>query len=501
MNFTEALMDEHLLGQFLRPDPSSWRGLFALARAIDALPPEPQDAEIFSKCAGREWPEKQARELWVNGPRRIGKTFIAALLGLFYGAIKKHKLGPGETARVLIVSPSVNQSKVVKGYLSEFFKAPMFRNLVLRENSREIILKRNRSICVLSGNPKLVRGFSASAVIIDEISFIRADGVNAGEELLRSLRPALARSQGLLICLGSPGIKQGPMYQVCERHYGRNGSDILVWWVKDARLMNPTLSEAMIAKAFEDDPVGAMSEWGGEFRADVALLFSDELITACVDRGINFFPMGGGPLAESHLSAFVDVASGSGSDSMVLCIAGCRADGVRVLDFIREVPPPFNPEEVVRHFCEVLKSYGIASVRGDAYGGRWVSERFLSEGISYIPSEKTRNDIYSEILVLANSGKVALPDDPRLLQQLSRLQRYASRSGKVTFDVPTHVSDDVCNAACGALVFAVDPVCQFDASDPEAVSGLLCDRPAQKYDREFGSPPVAGVWNWKYELW
>jgi hypothetical protein len=67
----------------------------------------------------------------------------------------------------------------------------------------------------------------------------------------------------------------------------------------------------MIAKAFEDDPIGAASEWGGMFRADVALLFSDELIAACVDRGrgINFIPVGGGPLADSHWSEPLPVDS------------------------------------------------------------------------------------------------------------------------------------------------------------------------------------------------
>jgi hypothetical protein len=60
--------------------------------------------------------------------------------------------------------------------------------------------------------------------------------------------------------------------------------------------------------------------------------------------------------------AFCDPSGGS-SDSMTLAIAH-HDDGVAVLDCVREVRAPFQPEAVVEDFCKTLASYGVAKVTG-----------------------------------------------------------------------------------------------------------------------------------------
>jgi hypothetical protein len=68
---------------------------------------------------------------------------------------------------------------------------------------------------------------------------------------------------------------------------------------------------------------------------------------------------------------------------MTLAIAHCEANGVAVLDCVREVRPPFSPDSVVEEFATLLKSYGISRVTGDAYAGEWPRERFSVHGITY----------------------------------------------------------------------------------------------------------------------
>ena len=50
---------------------------------------------------------------------------------------------------------------------------------------------------------------------------------------------------------------------------------------------------------------------------------------------------------------------------------------------------------------------------GDRYAGEWVAEAFRNKGIHYRPSEKSKSDIYVDLLPLLNSGAVALLDHER----------------------------------------------------------------------------------------
>ena len=151
--------------------------------------------------------------------------------------------------------------------------------------------------------------------------------------------------------------------------------------------------------------------------------------------------------------AFCDPSGGS-QDSMTLAIAH-HENGRALLDLVLERRPPFSPKAVVKEFVATLKQYSISSVTGDRYGGEWPRERFREHGISYEPSEKTKSEIYGEVLPSLNSGKVELLDNARLLSQLRGLERRTSRSGRDTIDHSPGGHDDVANAAAGALMLAL----------------------------------------------
>ena len=85
---------------------------------------------------------------------------------------------------------------------------------------------------------------------------------------------------------------------------------------------------------------------------------------------------------------------------------------------MREHRPPFSPEAVVSEFAELLKQYQITKVEGDRYAGEWPREQFRKNGVSYEPAEKTKSEIYLELLPAVNSGKVELLDNLRLVTQL-----------------------------------------------------------------------------------
>ena len=47
---------------------------------------------------------------------------------------------------------------------------------------------------------------------------------------------------------------------------------------------------------------------------------------------------------------------------------------------------------MVSEFAELLRQYGIGTVRGDRYAGEWPREVFRKRGITYAPTKWTKAD-------------------------------------------------------------------------------------------------------------
>ncbi len=60
----------------------------------------------------------------------------------------------------------------------------------------------------------------------------------------------------MLIRISSPYRKAGLLYEKWRDHYGKNSDDVLVIRAP-SKLLNPTLPQHVIDRAFEDDPVSA----------------------------------------------------------------------------------------------------------------------------------------------------------------------------------------------------------------------------------------------------
>jgi hypothetical protein len=79
---------------------------------------------------------------------------------------------------------------------------------------------------------------------------------------------------------------------------------------------------------------------------------------------------------------------------------------------------------------------------------------FRKQGLQYVEADRTKSDLFVEMLPVLTSGRAQLLDHDRLVAQLLSLERRTGAGGKDTITHPRDTHDDVANAVAGALVKA-----------------------------------------------
>jgi hypothetical protein len=452
VNILGATRDPQLFGPWFK-NRASWASWFAFLASLFALPMTPEQLAIFQQCTGRIYPPASpVTEAWLSCGRRAGKSFVLALTAVYLATFRDWRpyLQRGERATILVIACDRRQARVILRYVSGLLaNISLLSGMIEREKQESFDLSNSVTIEIQTASFKTTRGYTIAAALCDEIAFWPSDDAAEPDyEVLDALRPGMATLPGaMLLCASSPYARKGALWDAWRRHFGKENDPVL-FWKAPTRSMNPTVSQSIIDAALERDPAAAAAEWLAEFRQDVEAFIAREVVEAAVIPDLFELP----PVSGKHYLAFVDPSGGS-SDSMTLAVA--HRDGDRgVLDCLREVRPPFSPDDVVAEFSALLKTYRLHNVVGDRYGGEWPAERFRVHGIKYEASEKTKSQLYGEVLPLINAGRVELLDHPRLIAQLCGLERRTARGGRDSIDHTPGGHDDVANVGAGALVAA-----------------------------------------------
>ncbi|WP_363347431.1 hypothetical protein [Methylocystis echinoides] len=472
-----ALESEHLLGRVM--GGVSREAMRAVLLASQGEELTESEGEHYRKLTSRDAsPTEPVSELHIFAGRRSGKSSGCAALAVYAAALCDYsdRLSPGERGVVLLIAENQKQAKILLNYIVGIFdSSPALSKLIVGRTQTSLSLNNRIDIEVRSADFRGLRGLTLICAIGDEICHWRSDySSNPAEEIIIAVRPGLITTGGQLITIGSPYSKTGFGYNTWRKHFGPHGEDPQVLVANGATLdFNSTIPQREIDRAIKDDPAAAQSEWLGQWRQDVEAFISREVVEACVIP--NRFELPKTPLAYYH--AFCDPSGGSGDD-MALAIAH-RENNVVVLDVLRTIKPPFNPDEATYEFAQILKAYGCMSVLGDRYGGEWPSQRFSAHGINYVHSEKTKNEIYVQALPLLMGQRCELLDSQKLISQLSSLERKCSRGGRQSIDHPPSGHDDAANAACGALALA---------------GGWADDFNLDEYVRAYGTDDIVRRW-------
>ncbi|MHC1763746.1 MAG: hypothetical protein AB9869_05480 [Verrucomicrobiia bacterium] len=405
--------------------------------------------------------------------RRSGKSRISSIIGAYEALFGGHetRLAKGESGVIPIISPSRYQSSIVWKYLQAIFDTPILKQEVAecRESYQTMLLRNGLEIRILTGDWRTVRGPSIVCTILDEICFFgltEESKVRSDTELVRALRPALLTTGGRMIAISSKYSRKGWAYSTWLRQHGSNQgvspSFVSNWstlvWDCPSRVMNPTLSEAEIAKEYEEDPAAARSEFGGEWRDDVSEFVPRSLVEALVVRGRQEL------LPHSKLTYFgFSDLSGGRHDDAALAIAHKEGRNV-ILDLAKLWKAPFNPHSVVAQQADELKRFGLHRVTGDNYSAEFVAEAFRAAGIRYSQSTLPKAELYRELLPRLCSAEIELLDSEDLIDQIASLERRTRSGGKDIIDHPPGGRDDLANTVAGVASGVVARVIRVGAA-------------------------------------
>jgi hypothetical protein len=460
----QASSDPNLLGNALPGD--SWKPWRTLLIAMMGEPLTDDERVLFKELTGRDRePGVRCEEFVAAVGRRGGKTEAAATLVVYVSGCCEHpELVPGEIGTCLIIAADQEQATICLNRIEAKFRtSPLLKQLIASTTAKQIRLTNGIVIQVRASDYRRVRGTTLVCAIGDECCFWTSaeGGNNPDTEIVAALRPALATTSGMLALISSPYAKRGELHSLYKKHYGPAGDPLILVAKAATRVMNPSLPQSVIDRAYERDPVVAAAECGAEFRSDVSNYIDREIIDACVAKGM-FERLAA---ASIHYSAFVDPSGGS-SDSYT-CAIGHRdaSNGMVYVDAVRELRAPFSPEIATAELSVLLKSYRVSKVFGDHYAGAWPAEAFGKHGIGYEGSALPKSQLYSAFLPLLNSGMVELPDNPRLINQLASLERRTARGGRDSIDHPAGGGhhDDVANVVAGFAVHANDASANYSA--------------------------------------
>jgi hypothetical protein len=450
MTIIQACESPEIFGPWFK-DRKTWAAWFAFLKVLFGLALDEPELALFQKFTGRTtpWAAGYLEATLIIG-RRGGKSLVLALIAAFLAAFYDWSpyLTGGERGTIVIVAADLKQGRAIFRYLKEMLSIPLLAGLIERETASSVDLSNGISVEILAANFKTVRSYTLVAGLADELAFWPTDEglANPDSEIIGAMRPAMATiPKAMMFKASSPYARRGELWEDYRKYHAKDGADVLVWQAS-TKEMNPTVPDSFLAKEYEKDPAKAEAEYGARFRTDIESFVSPEVVDACITPGRFEIP----PIDGAFYTAFADPSGGS-ADSFTIAISHRERELV-VLDAVREIKPPFNPDQVVADFAALLKTYRVSSVTSDRYAGVWVRDRFSAYGIECNQAAKPKSDLYRDLLPILNSGGLELLDLPRLKSQLIGLERRTARSGRDSIDHAPGANDDVANAVAGAVV-------------------------------------------------
>lgn len=291
MNIIQALRDPDVFGALPAfRDLSTWSKWIVFLKSCYGLALDVEELAVFQHHTGRavyDPPPGGWSEVAAVVAMQAGKSRIAALLAAFEAMVAEPEPDGTPVYALLVAQDQRASVAVLMAYTKSMFRlVPALAAMVEVDLDERIRLTNGITIVAYPCRVAAIQGLRARVAICDELAYFRTADLNLPQdtEMLRALRPWLATTHGKLITISSPYAQAGALWDLHRQHFGRAGSNVLVWQ-GSAMEMNSTLSEDYLERMKQDDFELYRSACLGEFRMGLASLFDPEALEACVESG------------------------------------------------------------------------------------------------------------------------------------------------------------------------------------------------------------------------
>jgi hypothetical protein len=408
-------------------------------------------------------PATRPAELLVLSGIRTGKSLLAAALAVRAAlTCDLSRLRPGETARVSVLSLTVDLGRVVFDHIAGTVAArPALRALMVGEPTSDSVTLRHPSgreveIKVVAGaraGASLVARWSAGCVFDEAPRMLgEEDGVvnydHARRAVLGRLLPGAQ-----LVAIGSPWAPRGPVYEAVQEHAGKPTAQLVVVRAP-APAMNPVWwSPARVEALRVQDEQAWRTDVLGEFAdPDTSLLSSVE-----IDRATRKGPLvlgrhgslckgatcGGCEDGHTYVAA-MDAGTRGNAWTLVVVTRKRAADGrlytcvVLAKQWQGSKADPLDPDKVLAEVARIVAGYGLEHVWSDQLAPDFMRSIGRRHGLTVCIETVTaprKVEIFESLRMRLADNGLEIPDDPPFRADLLSIRKRVTMNG-IAIELP-----------------------------------------------------------------
>ncbi len=362
--------------------------------------------------------------------RQTGKTTTIATKAIHYAYTN-----PKTTT--LIISPSLRQSIIMfDKILALTTQNPLLTKSITRKTRTTIELTNNSRIIALPCSENLLRGYTAQLAICDEAAFIPE------KTITQIIFPMLSTTNGTAIFLSTPWGKDHFFY----RAFVNPAYSIHKIKSAECPLITPKFLEEMRQNMTRE---AYLMEYEAEFIEALNSYFSQDLIRKCVELAEKL----GLELCLSierdfpHGEYYAGVDFGKLQDHSVLAVVKVEDNTIKLF-YVYEFPLETTYTQVIGHLARANEKFSFQKTLVDQSGvGEPILEEIRNQGIDCVKGVKftaeTKEKLLSWLKIVMEQGKLAIPYERRLCQQINEQQYSYSKNGRLQFNHPANSKDDM----------------------------------------------------------
>ena len=374
-----------------------------------------------------------SKRIVLRWARQTGKTFILAARMIWYCAHHPNTLS-------LIVAPGLRQSMILADKIHELLnRMPRHvRRALIDKALRTVIRFRNGSqIVALPNSEHLLRGYTAHQVIVDEAAFFRND-----ETIFHNiLIPMLATTDGTLIVSSTPWGRNTVFYQLNQ---DPDYEKIVVTWreaAKEGRYKPGFLRELEKMRILR--PEKFKMEFEAEFIEDVDSWLTQDLLAKACSEELEYIPFEEAP--EGEFYAGIDLAERV--DYNVIAVVQRDGDVLKLVHMKRfplgtSIASVIGYMKVLHERWKTVRRVYVDTTKHGDYVIQDMKEAGIecAQGITFtVPRKMEMAQLMRDRM---REGRLLLPFDRELLDELN-VERYElSKDGKIRFSHPEGTHDD-----------------------------------------------------------